>query len=73
MPTLTAEQKASVLNPYTLPAAGEETLGGVMLAENVPDSTATSIAGLKEDLNALLASLKAAGIMAADEETEAES
>ncbi len=75
MPTLTAEQKESVLNPvaYVLPPAGEETLGGVLLAKNVAESEATTIAGLKESLNALLASLKAAGIMAADEEEAAES
>ena len=35
-------------------------------AENQTDSEATSIATLKEDFNALLAKLKAAGLMAAD-------
>ena len=38
-------------------------------AENQTDSEATTIAALKEDFNALLAKLKAAGLMAADEET----
>lgn len=38
------------------------------LAENQPDSTATTVAALKEDLNALLTKLKAAGLMAADTE-----
>ena len=36
------------------------------LAENQSDSTATTIAGLVVDFNALLAKLKAAGLMAAD-------
>ena len=35
-------------------------------AENQSDSTATTIAGLVVDFNALLAKLKAAGLMAAD-------
>lgn len=33
---------------------------------NQPASTATAIAGLKDDFNALLTKLKAAGIMEAD-------
>lgn len=33
---------------------------------NQADSTATTAAGLKEDFNALLAKLKASGLMAAD-------
>ena len=37
-------------------------------AENQADSTATDAAGLVTDFNALLAKLKAAGLMAADEE-----
>jgi hypothetical protein len=36
-------------------------------AANQPSSTATTIALLKEDFNALLAALKAAGLMVADE------
>lgn len=39
-------------------------------AENQAASTATTVATLKEDLNALLAKLKAAGIMEADPEPE---
>ena len=39
-------------------------------AENQADSTASTVATLKEDFNALLAKLKAAGIMAADPEEE---
>lgn len=77
MPTLTEEKKQSVLNPeaYVLPEAGAETLGGVYQAENVEESSATTVAGLKDTVNGLLSALKAAGIMAADpeeEETETE-
>lgn len=36
-------------------------------AANQADSTATTIALLKDDVNGLLAKLKAAGLMAADE------
>lgn len=38
-------------------------------AENQVDSEATTIANLKEDFNALLAKLKTAGLMEADEDT----
>lgn len=41
---------------------------GLPIAENQEDSTASTIADLKTDFNALLAKLKAAGLMAADEE-----
>jgi len=50
---------------YVLPAAAD-TLGGVKLAENQVDSAASTIAGLNLEFNALLAKLKAAGIMAPD-------
>jgi hypothetical protein len=40
---------------------------GLPAAENQADSTATDVAGLVTDFNALLAKLKAAGLMAADE------
>ena len=36
----------------------------------LPDSKATSTAQLREDLNRLLAALRSAGLMAADESTE---
>ncbi|MDD3400996.1 MAG: Head fiber protein [Eubacteriales bacterium] len=39
-------------------------------AANQADSTATTIALLKDDFNALLAKLKTAGLMEADTETE---
>ena len=51
---------------YVLPAAAAETLGGVQLAANQVDSVASTIAGLNVEFNALLAKLKAAGIMAPD-------
>ena len=53
---------------YVLPAAEAAALGGVMLAENQVASVAATIADLKTDVNALLAKLKAAGIMAPDAE-----
>ena len=56
-------------DPYELPAAAADALGGVMAAANQQDSTATSIAELKADFNALLAKLKAAGVMIANPET----
>ena len=40
---------------------------GLPIAENQADSTATDVAGLVADFNALLAKLKAAGLMVADE------
>ena len=39
-------------------------------AANQVDSTATTVAGLKDDFNALLLKLKTAGLMEADAETE---
>ena len=43
---------------------------GLPIAENQADSTATTVATLKDDFNDLLDKLKAAGLMEADEETE---
>ena len=40
---------------------------GITPAANVPESSASNVAGIVTDLNALLSSLKAAGLMAADE------
>lgn len=39
---------------------------GLPIAENQANSTAADVAGLVTDFNALLAKLKAAGLMAAD-------
>lgn len=44
----------------------------LMPAENVPASEAATVASLKETVNALLASLKAAGFMKADSEPAAD-
>ena len=55
----------------SLPEATADAIGGVKLAENQADSEAEDLATLVTDFNTLLASLKAAGIMAADEEEEA--
>mgnify|MGYP001624502582 FL=1 len=46
---------------YTLPAAKTNVLGGVKQAAAVPDAAA---APTKEEFNALLSSLRAAGILA---------
>lgn len=48
---------------YTLPAATTSALGGVKKAANQDDSVATDVAGVVTDFNALLAKLKAAGMM----------
>ena len=53
--------------PYTLPAAEAAALGGVLLAANQAASAAADVAALTADFNTLLAALKVAGIMAADE------
>lgn len=53
--TLIIEEGASVEGLLSTPA------------ENQADSEATSIADLKSDFNSLLAKLKTAGLMAADE------
>ena len=50
----------------SLAAAAENALGGVRLAENQAATEATELADLVTAFNALLAKLKAAGIMAAD-------
>lgn len=48
---------------YTLPAATTSALGGVKKAETQADSSATDVAGLVTDFNALLAKLRAAGVL----------
>lgn len=52
---------------YTLPAATAEVIGGVKMAANQEESASAD--NLLDDFNALLAKLKAAGIMVADTET----
>ena len=51
----------------TLEIKQEASVTGLPIAENQADSTATDVAGLASDFNALLAKLKAAGLMVADE------
>ncbi|WP_368488120.1 head fiber protein [Clostridium sp. BJN0013] len=51
----------------TLEIKQEASVTGLPISENQADSTATDVAGLVTDFNALLAKLKAAGLMAADE------
>ncbi len=60
---LIIEEGASVEGLPSVSPADPQTLPQ---AANVPDSTATTVAGLKEDFNSLLAALKTAGLMAAD-------
>lgn len=50
----------------TLDDSGSE--AEVPQIENVPESTASSYTGLKDDFNDLLAKMKACGLMAPDEE-----
>ena len=64
------EDRKLYVPPYTLPAAEAGTLGGVLLAANQVASAAMELAGLVTEFNTLLAALKAAGIMAADEPGE---
>ena len=52
-----------------MPAATTTKVGGVKQAEAVADSTATSVADLKTNFNALLAALRTAGILAPNAET----
>ena len=54
--------------PTATVEGGDNLFGGAGItpAANLPASEATTIAALKEDFNALLSSLKAAGLMEAD-------
>ena len=51
---------------YVLPTATANAIGGVKLVANQAESSASTVAALKDDLNTLLSALKAAGVMAAD-------
>lgn len=53
-------------NPYTLPVATLSSIGGVIAAENLTDTKATNLDGLKKDFNSLLVKLKTAGIIEKD-------
>ena len=61
----TVEAKIGSDNKLYVPTYPE-----VLAAANQADSTATTIALLKDDFNALLAKLKTAGLMEAEAETE---
>lgn len=50
----------------TLEVQPEATVTGLPVAENQADSVATTVEGLVTDFNALLAKLKAAGLMASE-------
>ncbi|ATY08458.1 head fiber protein [Klebsiella aerogenes] len=64
MPVMAATPEDIEGGGYTLPAATKTALGGVKMGAAVADSAATDVAGLVSDYNALLASLRAAGIIA---------
>lgn len=70
---LTVSDNAEVVgverNPYTLPSAKPDTIGGVNETSNISDSEATTVAGLKTDFNNLLVKLKTAGVIAKDQFT----
>lgn len=50
-------------DPVTIPAATTAAIGGVKKMTTQADSTATDVAGLVTDLNALLAKARTAGLM----------
>lgn len=58
--------QATSAGVLSVKAASADALGGVKLAANQAASTAVDIAGVVADLNTLIASLKTAGVMAAD-------
>lgn len=64
---LIIEEGASVEG---LPSSAPAEPVTVPKAANLPASTATTVAGLKDDFNALLAALKTAGLMEADTNAE---
>lgn len=51
---------------------GLDVAGGFTPAANVPESTASTVAALKDNFNTLLAALKTAGLMVADSSEEEE-
>ncbi|EGT5722954.1 head fiber protein [Cronobacter sakazakii] len=50
-------------DPVNIPAATTTTIGGVKKMTTQDNSTATDVAGVVDDLNALISKLKAAGMM----------
>ena len=68
LPAATASTLGGVKVGSGLSVTSDGTLSadGVTPAENQADSSADSVAGLKDDFNSLLDKLKAAGLMTAD-------
>ena len=67
--TASALGGVKVGNGLSVEQDGTLSADGITPAENQADSAASTIAALKDDFNTLLAKLKAAGLMAADENT----
>ena len=69
LPPATASKLGGVKVGAGLSVTNDGTLSadGITPAANQADSTASTVADLKTDFNALLAKLKAAGLMTADE------
>lgn len=63
VPTTVANMDDVDGEAYTLPAATTEAIGGVKKMAAQADSTATDVAGLVSDFNALLAKARAAGLI----------
>lgn len=66
-PNYTEQGGAKTVIGGTLEIKSGATVTGLPQAANQADSTATEVADLKTDFNGLLAKLKTAGLMAADE------
>lgn len=66
-PNYTEHGGAKTVIGGTLEIKSGATVTGLPQAANQADSTATEVADLKTDFNGLLAKLKTAGLMAADE------
>lgn len=67
IPNYTEQGGAKTVIGGTLEIKSGATVTGLPQAANQADSTATEVADLKTDFNGLLAKLKTAGLMAADE------
>lgn len=63
VPTTVANMDDVDGEAYTLPAATTAAIGGVKKMAAQADSTATDVAGLVTDFNALLAKARAAGMI----------
>lgn len=63
VPTTVANMDDVDGESYTLPAATTAAIGGVKKMAEQADSTATDVAGLVTDFNALLAKARTAGLI----------